>query len=569
MSTAFVPRDWQLEACAAFATLAARKTNCRAIVSAATGTGKAKLAFLIASVLGGRVLMLAHTDVLCEQLAREAARFFPNLQVGLVKASKNAAEATVVIASVQTLAVAGRLEALVASEPASGRFMLVVCDEAHHAVTGSVYHRVLTTLNDRPALGLTATPHRTRRTEDLGDVWTDGIIHKYLIPQAIRDGVLTPITDGRGGDRPHRLVVPGLDAEAIIAAGQKAEQEGTGTEKEVIGAATWPIVADEVAEATLGLGRRIVVFTPDVASAQAVAAQARAKGVRARAIDGKLSRAEQRAILHDHRAAKLDCVTSCSLLLEGYDDPALTGVVFARMTMSPTLFVQAVGRGLRTAPGKTDCYVSVLSPAYEIHGLVTPESLFLEPAEEPEENEEEEGDGTGGATDEAARWRTFLRSLKGRKSVECAAATNALWLTMYDSKAFVLNGNSDVGMYTVERYRDPATRKETSGWIAWYEPREKRVPSVALTGAVSFDLARRVAEAHARAGEGFASYDAAWRANAPSTRLRNACAAWRLEVPETATAGQLNEALTVAIAKSRRRNRWERGSLIGGAAAFE
>jgi len=45
------------------------------------------------------------------------------------------------------------------------------------------------------------------------------------------------------------------------------------------------------------------------------------------------------------------------MLHEGYDYPAIDAIVLMRPTRSPTLYVQCVGRGLRPAPGKSDCLV--------------------------------------------------------------------------------------------------------------------------------------------------------------------------------------------------------------------
>lgn len=47
----------------------------------------------------------------------------------------------------------------------------------------------------------------------------------------------------------------------------------------------------------------------------------------------------------------------CNVLTEGYDDPSAEGVVFARPTQSQGLYIQALGRGLRLHPSKTECLV--------------------------------------------------------------------------------------------------------------------------------------------------------------------------------------------------------------------
>ena len=46
-----------------------------------------------------------------------------------------------------------------------------------------------------------------------------------------------------------------------------------------------------------------------------------------------------------------------SIVSEGYDFPPIDAVILMRPMRSPVLYVQTVGRGLRTSPGKTDCLV--------------------------------------------------------------------------------------------------------------------------------------------------------------------------------------------------------------------
>lgn len=57
-----------------------------------------------------------------------------------------------------------------------------------------------------------------------------------------------------------------------------------------------------------------------------------------------------------------------SIVAEGFDYPPIDAVVFLRCTKSPTLYVQIVGRGLRTSPGKTDCLVLDYCRVIETNG---------------------------------------------------------------------------------------------------------------------------------------------------------------------------------------------------------
>jgi hypothetical protein len=53
----------------------------------------------------------------------------------------------------------------------------------------------------------------------------------------------------------------------------------------------------------------------------------------------------------------LQVLCNADLLIEGWDNPAVSAVSLARPTASAIVWRQAVGRGLRPAHGKTDCVV--------------------------------------------------------------------------------------------------------------------------------------------------------------------------------------------------------------------
>ena len=58
------------------------------------------------------------------------------------------------------------------------------------------------------------------------------------------------------------------------------------------------------------------------------------------------------------------------VLTEGWDMPAIGAIVLARPTKKMGLYRQMIGRGLRPAPGKTDCIVLDHSGAVFRHGFV-------------------------------------------------------------------------------------------------------------------------------------------------------------------------------------------------------
>jgi hypothetical protein len=66
---------------------------------------------------------------------------------------------------------------------------------------------------------------------------------------------------------------------------------------------------------------------------------------------------------------------SCSVLTEGFDEPSAGGVLLARPTMSQSLFIQMVGRGLRPYPTKSECIVIDCAGNTRKHAIVQMSTL--------------------------------------------------------------------------------------------------------------------------------------------------------------------------------------------------
>ena len=114
----------------------------------ATGLGKTVCFVALAAKRGDRTLIIAHRDELISQAHAKVRQWWPDADIGVVKAERNDFGAQdVIVASVQSLT-PGRMAKL-------GRFGLVIADEAHHCSSNS-WTRVLTTLrageNDGPLL---------------------------------------------------------------------------------------------------------------------------------------------------------------------------------------------------------------------------------------------------------------------------------------------------------------------------------------------------------------------------------------------------------------------------------
>jgi DNA repair protein RadD len=63
-------------------------------------------------------------------------------------------------------------------------------------------------------------------------------------------------------------------------------------------------------------------------------------------------------------------LVNCSILTTGFDHPATDAVVMLRPTLSPGLYVQMVGRGLRLHESKQDCLVLDFGGNVRRHGFI-------------------------------------------------------------------------------------------------------------------------------------------------------------------------------------------------------
>jgi superfamily II DNA or RNA helicase/HKD family nuclease len=320
----------------------------RNLLVAATGTGKTVMAAvdyarLSARLPRARLLFVAHREEILDQSRATfrhvlADHTFGEKWVGGTRPT----EFQHVFASVQSLA-AANLQHL-----AADHFDVVVVDEFHHAAAPS-YRFLMERLRPAELLGLTATPERTDGLPILhwfGDriaaelrLW-DAIEQHRLVPFAyygIHDGVdlsEVPWRRGHGYDEVALTEVYTSDQAWARLVYRQLERH----------------VDDPTAVRCLG-------FCVSVAHARFMAARFQEYGLNAVAVWGGTPDADRRAALRDLRDGRIQVVFSVDLFNEGVDVPTVDTVLMLRPTESATLFLQQLGRGLRTAHGKSLCTV--------------------------------------------------------------------------------------------------------------------------------------------------------------------------------------------------------------------
>lgn len=362
-------RNYQSEALESVETaFAAGKRRVAVVIP--TGGGKTVVfAHLIArQPAGTRVLVLAHRSELVDQAAAKIRDICPDRRVGVVRNVENDHTADVVVAMVQTISSAQRLQQITP-------FDLIIVDEAHHA-TATTYRTVLDHFTDARAVGVSATLARSDKSS-LGDVWEEVAYRIDILDLIEHDPPY--LCDVRGV----RVHATGMDLRGVKSSA--GDYNVADLEQTMSDAGAWAATAD--AYVKLAPERRGIVFTPTVASAHTVSDLLVERGIVAEAVDGTTPKEDREAILARFQTGQTQVVANCGVLTEGFDNPAISCVAIARPTRSPVLYTQMAGRGLRLFPGKTECLILDLVGATEDNKLCTLADLTGHDVDEVTEGE--------------------------------------------------------------------------------------------------------------------------------------------------------------------------------------
>jgi DNA repair protein RadD len=84
-----------------------------------------------------------------------------------------------------------------------------------------------------------------------------------------------------------------------------------------------------------------------------------------------MAKKDREQSIADFKSGKITAITQVGCLNVGFDHPAIDLLVMARPTMSPGLYLQQAGRGMRPHAGKADCLVLDFAGVVEMHGPIT------------------------------------------------------------------------------------------------------------------------------------------------------------------------------------------------------
>jgi len=454
----------------------------------------------------------------------------------VVKANEDQAGAPIVVASVQTLRNIKRRQRI-------RNVGLVVVDECHHATAPS-YRTILDhfgcfTEGGARAVGFTATMSRGDGV-GLREVWQSVVYERDIRYMITRKFLVPP--------RGIHVRVEDLDLSKV------RKSAGDFSEGQLGDALAASLAPERIVDAYRehALGRPSLLFVPTVEFAELMVERFTTAGVTARIVHGSQGVEERRRALADFKAGRVAVLVNCMVLTEGTNLPMASCVIIARPTTHVGLYVQMVGRVLRTFPGKTDAIVLDVVGVSQRHALVGLTDLMGERVKVKRDTDEEdplgedadlpEGEDTSGGYRDRAWLDGFLIS----SEVDLFHGQRARWQRTYGGQWFAPYGK--------ERY--VTVVPALSGSEAW------DVLSVARKTMGESDWVAREIEdlgyamAHAEGvvlqlSSSLARRDATWRAKPASQAQKDLLRRFGAVLPPGALSGEAGDVLDIVYASAR------------------
>lgn len=355
-----IPRYYQSAANdAAWSYLAEQPGN--PLIVLPTGAGKSLVIAMLcrqAIEFGGRVVVLQHRKELIVQNTEKIQILIPDIKIGIYSAGLKSRE-------VQEDIVCAGIQSIYRKSLMLGRRELILIDEAHLVSSDdeTMYGQFLTDIRignpTQRVVGLTATPYRTSEGPMCGrNKLFQRICYEAFTGDLISEGYLCQITN--------------KPAEGMIDTSLIKQRGGEFIEREMQNAFdTIDNVTAACAEIVAKCSDRhsVLVFSAGVAHAEHIAETLRTlTGEKVAVITGETFPLERSATLSDFKRGQLRWLVNCDVLTTGFDAPCIDAICVLRATMSPGLFAQIVGRGLRKHESKDNCLVLDFGENIKRHG---------------------------------------------------------------------------------------------------------------------------------------------------------------------------------------------------------
>ena len=221
-------------------------------------------------------------------------------------------------------------------------FDYIIVDEFHHSMSDS-YLKTLSYFNPKFLLGLTATPKRMDG-KDILSLCDYNVVDEIGIKEALEEDLIVPF---------HYFGVN----DYTINYDNIPYKNGKYNEKILLENLLLNTRTDYIVEKINKFGfdgdeLSAVAFCQNIEHAFFMKEEFSKKGYKSAVITANTSSNERSEILEKFKNKKIEILCVVDILNEGIDIPTINLLLFLRPTMSSTIFIQQIGRGLRKAKNK-------------------------------------------------------------------------------------------------------------------------------------------------------------------------------------------------------------------------
>ena len=328
-----------------------RNGHKKTLLVSPTGSGKTVIFSYIAAGMAKnnkRILIVAHRRELLKQISGALKKVGVTHAI-LAGGTPGIPIANVVVASVFTL-----VRRMKTMKP----FDLIIGDEAHHFTPDSSWGKVVTGFPSARVLGVTATPERLDG-KGMGQMFDDMVM----------------------GPTVAELTAQGFLSHAVVYAPSAPDLGSVGTRmgdyvsKQLEDAMDKPIITGSAVKhyGKYADGKKAIAFCVSVKHAKDVAEDFRNAGYAASHIDGGMDDTERDGVLRAFEDGRVQILTSCDLVSEGFDLPSVEVAILLRPTKSLGLFLQQCGRAIRPHPDKEKTIILDHAGNTARHGFIDDE----------------------------------------------------------------------------------------------------------------------------------------------------------------------------------------------------
>ena len=331
--------------------------NKKGLVISATGTGKTYLAamdikqfFEINSNTENKLfeinksktsnikfLFIAHREELLENAINVFSKILKidKNEFGRIYGGLKEIDKSIIFASIQSLRNCY-------NEFKPSFFDYIIVDEFHHSTSDS-YLKTLSYFNPKFLLGLTATPKRMDG-KDILSLCDYNVVDEIGIKEALEEDLIVPF---------HYFGVN----DYMINYDNIPYKNGKYNEKVLLENLLLNTRTDYIVEKINKFGfdgdkLSAVAFCQNIEHAFFMKEEFTNKGYKSAVITANTSSNERSEILDKFKNKKIEILCVVDILNEGIDIPTINLLLFLRPTMSSTIFIQQIGRGLRKAKNK-------------------------------------------------------------------------------------------------------------------------------------------------------------------------------------------------------------------------